>query len=50
LCSHSKEVGKNKEKRTGRALTKASHTISMNPKTAISEIVDPIEDKTFHGV
>ena len=50
MCSHSREVGKNKENNTGRALIKASHTISIKPNTAINEIVEPIEDKTFHGV
>ena len=50
LCSHSREVGKKREKSTGRALTKASHTIIMKPRTAINEIVDPIDETTFHGV
>jgi len=50
LCSHSKEVGRYIENKTGRDLTKASHTISMNPITEINEIVDPIDDNTFHGV
>ena len=43
-------MGKNKENITGRAALKASHTIIINPRTAIKEIVEPIEDKTFHAV
>ena len=50
LCSHSREVGKNKENNTGRALIKASQTININPRTAINETVEPIDDITFHGV
>ena len=50
LCSHSKDVGKNIENKTGRALTKASQIININPTTEINEIVDPIDDNTFQGV
>jgi len=43
-------VGKNKENNTGRAVVSASHTIRINPRTAIREIVDPMEERTFQGV
>jgi len=50
LCCHSIEVGRKRENNTGRPLVRASHTIMMNPNTAIREIVDPIDERTFQGV
>jgi len=44
------EVGKNGENRTGRAEVRAFQIIIINPITAISEIVDPTEETTFHVV
>jgi len=50
LCCHSIEVGRKRENITGRPAVKASQTIITNPRTAISEIVDPIDDTIFHVV
>jgi len=50
LCCHSIEVGRKRENITGRPEIRASQTIRTNPITAIREIVDPIEDTTFHVV
>lgn len=43
-------MGRYIENKIGRILIKASQIININPTTAIKEIVDPIDDKTFHDV
>ena len=43
-------MGKNRENITGRLVASPSHTIIMNPRTAINEIVEPIDETTFHVV
>lgn len=44
------EVGRKGENITGRFETRASQIIITNPMTAIREIVEPIEETTFHVV
>lgn len=44
------EEGKKGENKTGRAEVKASQIITINPKAATKEIIDPIEDTMFHVV
>ena len=43
-------MGKNNENITGRLAVRASQITIINPKTAIREIVDPMDETTFHVV
>lgn len=50
MCCHSIDVGRNSENITGRLEVNPSQITSTNPRTAIREIVEPIEETTFQVV
>lgn len=50
LLCHSIEVGIKRDLNLFRLIIKASQTIITNPNTATKEIIEPIEDKTFHAL
>ena len=43
-------MGRKSENITGRLAAKASQITMINPRTAISEIVEPIDETTFQVV
>jgi len=47
---HSSEVERCDETIIGRCATKASHRMKINKSRAMNEIIDPIDDTTFHFV
>lgn len=44
------DEGRKEENKTGRAEVKASQMITINPRAAMKEIIDPIEETIFHVV
>jgi len=47
---HSSEVARWDETIIGRWAAKASHRMKMNSRRATKEIIDPMDDTTFHLV
>jgi len=50
MSCHSRDVGWWEEEMTGRWATNDSHKMKINSNSATNDIIDPIDEITFHLV